>query len=102
MRTTSCVPSIGGARHEVGDGGGALGGADGGLEHHGAGQVAARDAAPCVHLPLTWRAHRPVAVAVSPSRLANMAAESKRGRHSHSMSPSRCTSAALWVEPISA
>ena len=38
----------------------------------------------------------------SPSRLANMAAASKRGRHSQSMLPSRCTSAALWVEPMRA
>jgi hypothetical protein len=38
----------------------------------------------------------------SPSSAAKQAAESKRGRHSQSIDPSRPTSAAVRVSPISA
>ena len=37
---------------------------------------------------------------VSPTRWAKHAAESKRGRQSQSIDPSRPTSAAVWVSPI--
>ncbi len=37
-----------------------------------------------------------------PSNAAKQAAESKRGRHSQSMLPSRATSADVWQSPISA